>query len=86
MADSDHLVGALVVTTAVIAMAEVVRPLRFINALFGAWLLLATWFLPGASHGAAWSNAAIGIALIGLSLPRGIRSQQHYASWDRFVV
>ncbi len=35
-ADSDHLVGALVVTFAVIAMAEVTRAARLINILFGA--------------------------------------------------
>lgn len=86
MADSDHLVGALVVTTAVIATAEVVRPLRFINMLFGGWLVLAPWFLEGAPPVAAWADAAIGVALIGLSLPRGTRSRQHYAGWDRFVV
>lgn len=86
MADSDHLVGALVATTAVVAMAEVVRPLRFVNVLFGAWLLLAAWFLDGASLTAHLSNAAVGIALIGLSLPRGRRSREHYAGWDRFVV
>jgi len=86
MADSDHLVGALVVTTAVIAMAEVVRPLRFINVLFGTWLVIAPWFLDGASPVASWSGAAVGIALVGLSLPRGSRSRQHYAGWDRFVV
>jgi uncharacterized membrane protein len=86
MANSDHLVGALVVTTAVIAMAEVARPLRFINMLFGAWLVLAPWLLDGAPPFARWSDAVIGIALIGLSLPRGTRSRHHYASWDRFVV
>jgi nucleoside-diphosphate-sugar epimerase/uncharacterized membrane protein len=86
MADSDHLVGALVVTMAVIAMAEVARPLRFVNVLFGAWLVLAPWFVNGASPMARWTDAAIGIALIGLSLPRGVRSRHHYASWDRFVV
>ena len=86
MADSDHLVGALVVTTAVIAMAEVARPLRFINVLFGAWVVVAPWFLDGASPVASWSGAAVGIALIGLSLPRGPRSREHYADWDRFVV
>lgn len=86
MANSDHLVGALVVTTAVIAMAEVARPLRFINMLFGAWLVLAPWLLDGAPLFARWSDAVIGIALIGLSLPRGTRSRHHYASWDRFVV
>ena len=35
-ANSDHLAGALVVTVAVIATAEVARAGRFINALFGA--------------------------------------------------
>ena len=34
MADSDHLVGALIVTVAVIAMAEVARPLRFYQCGF----------------------------------------------------
>ncbi|WP_244438236.1 vitamin K epoxide reductase family protein [Afipia birgiae] len=86
MADSDHLVGALVVTTAIIAMAEVARPLRFINMLFGAWLVLAPWLLDGAPPMAHWSDAVSGIALIGLTLPRGVRSRHHYASWDRFVV
>src|SRR3546814_8652098 len=38
LADSDHLVGALVITVAVIAMAEVARPLRFLNVAFGLWL------------------------------------------------
>jgi hypothetical protein len=41
LANSDHLVGALVITVAVIAMAEVARALRFINILFGAWLIVA---------------------------------------------
>jgi hypothetical protein len=31
LANSDHLVGALVITVAVIAMAEVGRALRFLN-------------------------------------------------------
>ena len=28
----------------------------------------------------------VGIALIGLSLPRGKRSDEHYGGWDRYVV
>ncbi len=34
-ADSDHLVGALVVTIAIVALADVARSLRFINVLLG---------------------------------------------------
>lgn len=86
MADSDHLVGALVITVAVIAMAEVARPLRFINVALGLWLIVAPWILAGESLGAAFAGTVTGIVLIGLSLPRGARSEEHYGSWDRFVV
>lgn len=86
MADSDHVVGALIITVAVTAMAEVARPLRFINVLFGFWLIAAPWILDGASATASWAGVLAGIAVIALSLPRGRRSDAHYGSWDRFIV
>jgi len=86
MADSDHLVGALIVTIAVIAMAEVARPLRFVNVGFGLWLVTAPWLLAGAATSAAWAGVMVGLSVIALSLPRGPRSEEHYGSWDRFVV
>lgn len=86
MADSDHVVGALAITVAIIATAEVARPLRFLNVLFGAWLVAAPWILSGATPTAAWASVAIGLALMALSLPRGRRTSEHYASWDRYVV
>ncbi len=86
MAHSDHLVGALVITVAIIAMGEVARALRFVNVLFGFWVIAAPWLLEGASPIARWSGAAVGLALILLSLPRGARSREHYGSWDRFVA
>jgi hypothetical protein len=75
-----------VITIAVIAMAEVGRPLRFINLLFGAWLIIAPWLLSGGSVVAGVGGVVTGIALIALSLPRGQRSHEQYGSWDRFVV
>ncbi|MEG3191215.1 NAD-dependent epimerase/dehydratase family protein [Lysobacter sp. D1-1-M9] len=86
MADSDHLVGALIVTFAVMAMAEVGRTLRFVNVCFGLWLVIAPWVLGGAGTVASWTGVLIGLAVIALSLPRGKRSGEHYGSWDRFVV
>ncbi len=86
LADSDHLVGALVLTTAVIALAEVARPLRFLNCLFGAWIVVAPWLLAGGSIAAAVAGAVVGLTLIALSLPRGERSREHYGTWDRFVI
>lgn len=84
-ADSNHLVGALIVTFAAIAIAEVGRAVRFINILFGAWLVIAPWLLAGFVTGARWSDVASGVALILLSLPRGgLRGR--YGSWNRFIV
>lgn len=85
MADSDHLIGALGITVAITAMAEVGRPLRLINVLFGVWLIAAPWILSGAGAPAAWGSVIAGVLMIGLSLPRG-PVRQHYGSWDRYIV
>lgn len=85
-ADSDHLVGALAVTTAVIAMAEVARPLRFVNVLFGLWLIASPWLMDGAQVAGSISATLSGLVLIGLSLPRGRRSNEHYGQWDRLII
>ena len=87
MADSDHIVGGLAVTISVIAMAEVARPLRFLNLPLGLWLIAAPWLLSGVpSSVAALHGVAAGVALLALSLPRGRRSKEHYGGWDRFVM
>ena len=86
LAGSDHLVGALVLTTAVIAWAEVARPLRFLNIGFGLWLIAAPWLLDGGTVAGSLIGVASGAALIVLSLPRGKRSTEHYGSWDRYIV
>lgn len=86
MASSDHLVGALVVTFSIMAMAEVGRVVRFINVAFGLWLIGAPWFLAGINSDAAvWHSVALGILLIALALPRGV-IRNSYGSWDRYVV
>jgi hypothetical protein len=87
MAGSDHIAGGLVIMIAIIAMAEVARPLRFVNAGFGLWLVAAPWLLSGVPSAFATVNSVIaGLALVALSLPRGRRSAEHYGDWDRFVV
>jgi hypothetical protein len=86
LADSDHLAGAMIITIAVCAMAEVARPLRFLNLLFGLWLIVVPWLLSGAITGAALNDIIVGLIVIGLSLPRGRRSKEHYGFWDRYVV
>ena len=85
MANSDHLVGALLITVAVCAMAEVARPLRFISVLLGLWLMAAPWLVGGGAADAAWNDTIVGLLVSGLNLPRGRRSAEHYGAWDRYV-
>ena len=84
VADGDHLVGALVVTFAVIAMGEVGRVLRFINIPLGLWLAGASWLLGGANAAARWNSVVTGLAILLLSLPRG-QVRGRYGSWDRYI-
>lgn len=84
MADADHLIGALVVTTSVSALANVGRPLRLFNVLLGLALLAAP-FVFEATFLQMAAGMVAGIALVLLSLPRG-KVGSHYGSWDRFIV
>ncbi|NMJ41441.1 NAD-dependent epimerase/dehydratase family protein [Roseomonas sp. JC162] len=83
---SDHIVGCLVIAVAVVAMAEVARPLRFANAALGAWVAAAPFLLDGGAPEATAAGVVMGLALVGLSLPRGRRSDEHYGGWDRAIV
>lgn len=84
-ADSAHLSGAMIVTVAVVATAEVGRALRFANVPLGLWVALAPWVLSGAALGAQLNGLAVGLAVAALSLPRGV-VYQRYGGWDRYVV
>jgi len=84
-ADSDHLFGALMVTFALIALAEVARTVRYLNIPLGAWIVAAPWLLSGATPGAKVNGVIIGGLLILLSVLRG-KVQERYGSWDRLVV
>lgn len=84
LSDGDRLVGSLVITVAMVALAEVARPLRFLNVAFGAWLLVQPWVLGGATLESAASDVLVGVALILVSLPRG-RVEQRYGSWQQLI-
>lgn len=85
VADGDHVVGALVVTTSVIVMAEVIRAGRFFNVLLGLWIALAPWILSGATSAAKWNDVVVGLLIAVLALPRG-PIRERYAAWDRLIV
>jgi nucleoside-diphosphate-sugar epimerase len=86
MADSDHVVGCLVITIAVTAFAEVGRAVRFLNIPLGAWLIVSPFVLDGASMDGVIAAVVLGAALILASLPRGKLSGEHYGGWDRLII
>lgn len=83
-AHSDHLIGALIITAAVIALADVGRAVRFINVLFGALIIIAPWVLGGATPGSRWNDLIVGVFVILLSFPRG-KIGDLYGDFQRFI-
>ncbi len=84
MANAEHLIGAMVLTVAVTAMADVARPVRFLNILFAAGLLIVP-FVYGITGLHLVATIVAGIAIILLSLPKG-RITGSYGSYSRFIV
>jgi hypothetical protein len=84
VADSHHLVGALVVTCSVIAFGEPARSVRFLNVLMGPWVAAAPWMLSGATSGARWNALIVGAALVLLSFRRG-SVRERFGGWNRYV-
>jgi nucleoside-diphosphate-sugar epimerase/uncharacterized membrane protein len=83
-AHSDHLLGALIVTFAVMALADVGRALRFVNVLLAGLVITAPWLLGGATTGSRWNDLTAGVLVILLSLRRGPVGER-YGTWQRFI-
>lgn len=43
--NNAYIFGSLIATTAIIAIAESVRSVRWGNSIFGLWLILAPWIV-----------------------------------------
>ena len=84
MANADHLIGSLVVTTTVIATAETARPVRFLNIIYGA-ALFATPFMYGVGGEQMAASLICGVGLIALSIPRG-RIRSSYGGLNKYLV
>ena len=84
MADADHLIGSLVITTSAIACAEVARPVRYLNIVW-AIALLPLPFIFDATAAQQMATVVCSAALVGLSMPRG-RIRQTYGTWNRQII
>ena len=83
-ADSNHLVGALIVVWSVIVMAEVARAGRYLNILFGLWIVIAPFVLAGAEMTATVNNIICGLLIAALCFPRGA-IREEYGNWNPYI-
>jgi nucleoside-diphosphate-sugar epimerase len=82
--DVTHILGALVVTFAVVAYAEPARIVRFLNVPIGFWLLLTPLVARGSPTLWLWTGALTGLALMACSLARGAVDDR-YGTWQRLI-
>ncbi|NCC21879.1 MAG: NAD-dependent epimerase/dehydratase family protein [Alphaproteobacteria bacterium] len=84
MADTDHLIGSLVLTVVVTATAESVRAVRFLLVPLGAALMVVPFTTEVTAESMA-SSLICGALLIALSFRKG-KIGNSYGVWERFIV
>ncbi len=82
--DAHVIIGAIVIVCSILAMAEVTRIARFINAPAGLVLAVIVWVVEGATIPGQLTTTAAGVGLAVLSLPRG-KVQHTYGDWQRWI-
>lgn len=81
---SDRIAGPLIAATAIIAIWEITRPLRWLGIPFGLWLLLAPAFFSFPSH-ALVNNVVVGTVLVILAFV-GRRTKEKFGGGWRELV
>jgi len=84
-ADSDHILGALVVTVAIVAFAEVTRAARFINIALALAIIALPWVFGGATLASGINNLIVGLLIIALSISPG-KIKNTYGGWNALIV
>lgn len=84
-AHSDHILGALVVTVAIVAFAEVTRAARFINIALALGIIVLPWVFGGATLASSINDLIIGVLIIALSIPPG-KIKNTYDNWNPLIL
>jgi NAD(P)-dependent dehydrogenase (short-subunit alcohol dehydrogenase family) len=77
---NDLIVGPLVASFSLIAMAEVMRPLRWCNFILGVWLVIAPWVLERSGRLLPHSFFVGALLMMSASL-RGRITRSHGGGW-----
>lgn len=84
-AHSDHILGALVVTVAIIAFAEVARAARFVNIALALGIIVLPWLVSGGTPSSGINDLIIGALIIALSIPPG-KIKNTYDNWNPLIM
>ncbi|MGH7720080.1 MAG: SPW repeat domain-containing protein, partial [Gemmatimonadaceae bacterium] len=79
---NDWIVGPIATSVAIVAIWEVTRPLRWVNAALGVWLVAAPWLLGYGDAAATINSTATGTLLLALALVRGEVKQRTGGGWS----
>lgn len=80
-ATNDRVIGPIIASFAIIAMAGATRPVRRANTALGGWLLVAPWLL-GYGTAATVNSLVVGVLVIAASLVRGEVKDTFGGGWS----
>lgn len=76
--------SALIFTFAMIAISEIARPVRIVNIIISAILIIGIWISDGVALEASWVVTLISLGIMVLSLPKG-KFRHHFGSYDKLA-
>jgi len=86
LAMSYFILGPIVVAISVLAFAEVLRSVRYVNILCGLLLILGPWLVPHVCMKCCIATSwIVGFLILILALRRGKISGK-YGTWNRFIL
>lgn len=81
-ADSNHIVGPVIATFAMIAWWECTRSVRLWNVPLGAWLIVAPWVLAYDDNQILLNDSAVGALVIFFSFFKGKVEGVYGGGWS----
>lgn len=79
---NDRIVGPVIATFAIIAIAGATRPVRRVNTVAGAWLLVAPWILGYGATAPTVNNMVVGAVVVAASLVKGTVKDEFAGGWS----
>ncbi|MFZ0388852.1 MAG: SPW repeat protein [Calditrichia bacterium] len=79
---NNLIIGPLAASMAIIAIWETTRGLRWVNVVFGGWMLLAPWILGYGDWIARGNSLLAGVLLIIFGLIKGEVSGNYGGGWS----